>query len=74
MAQTRMVVCAEAVTSEVAASDAVVSRLGGALRERLGLSCEVVLAAPGQLPRTEVGKARRLVRWESGEPPIPGLR
>jgi phenylacetate-CoA ligase len=74
MSQARMVVCAEAVTSEVAASDAVVSRLGGALRERLGLSCEVVLAAPGQLPRTEVGKARRLVRWESGEPPIPGLR
>jgi phenylacetate-CoA ligase len=83
MAQARLVVCAEAAASDVTASDvtasdvtagAVVSRLGGALRERLGLSCEVVLAAPGQLPRTEVGKARRLVRWEDGEPPIPGLR
>jgi hypothetical protein len=25
------------------------------------------------VPRTEVGKAVRVVRWASGEPPIPGL-
>jgi phenylacetate-CoA ligase len=71
-AQPTLAVCAEAAgdfTPEV-----VTARLGGALRERLGLSCEVVLVEPGQLPRTEVGKARRLIRWEGGEPPVPGLR
>ncbi|NJC73827.1 phenylacetate--CoA ligase [Planosporangium thailandense] len=73
-AQPRLVVCAEALAADAAGSDAVTARLGAALRERLGLSCEVLLMPPGQLPRTEVGKARRLVRWESGEPPVAGLR
>jgi phenylacetate-CoA ligase len=71
-AQPRLVVCAEAAAVDLAA-EVVTARLGAALRERLGLSCEVVLTGPGQLPRTEVGKARRLLRWEDGEPPIPGL-
>ncbi len=70
--QPRLVVCAETAAADVP-GDPAVTRLGTALRERLGLSCEVVLVGPGELPRTEVGKARRLVRWESGEPPIPGL-
>jgi len=25
------------------------------------------------VPRTEVGKAVRIRRWASGEPPLPGL-
>jgi phenylacetate-CoA ligase len=70
-AQPRLVVCAETIAGS--ASNDVAGRLGASLRDRLGLSCEVALVGPGELPRTEVGKARRLVRWESGEPPLPGL-
>ncbi|SDD89257.1 phenylacetate-CoA ligase [Actinokineospora iranica] len=44
-----------------------------ALRERLGLGCDVRVLMPGSVPRTEVGKARRLVRWSEGDPPLPGL-
>jgi phenylacetate-CoA ligase len=67
--QPRLVVCAETVRPDELAG----ARLGAALRERLGLSCDVVLVGPGELPRTEVGKARRLVRWEGGEPPLARL-
>jgi phenylacetate-CoA ligase len=45
----------------------------GALKERLGLSCMVRVLEPGSLPRTEVGKARRLARWSAGDPPITGI-
>ncbi|MGC9669537.1 phenylacetate--CoA ligase family protein [Planosporangium sp. 12N6] len=72
--QPRLVVCAELADSGGVAVEAVTARLGAALRERLGLSCEVTLVGPGEVPRTEVGKARRLVRWEGGESPVPGLR
>jgi phenylacetate-CoA ligase len=44
-----------------------------ALRERLGVGCVVRVLAGGRVPRTETGKARRLVRWSEGEPPIDGL-
>ncbi len=47
--------------------------LVGALRERLGLTCSLVVVAAGSLPRVEVGKARRLVRWSDGPPPVPEL-
>ena len=69
-AQPRLVVVTE---TDVADRDPVAARLGAALRDRLGLSCEVALVRPGELPRTEVGKARRLIRWEGGDPPVPGL-
>ena len=67
-AQPRLIVCAET------AADAAGPRLSAALRERLGLQVEVKLCAPGSLPRTEVGKARRVVRWESGDAPLPDLQ
>ncbi len=44
-----------------------------ALRERLGIGCDVRVLAPGSVPRTEVGKARRLVRWSEGPTPLAGL-
>jgi phenylacetate-CoA ligase len=44
-----------------------------ALRERLGITCAVTVLTPGSVPRTEVGKARRLARWSEGEPPLLGL-
>ena len=31
-------------------------------------------AARGTVPRPELGKAVRVVRWAGGEPPVPGLR
>jgi phenylacetate-coenzyme A ligase PaaK-like adenylate-forming protein len=48
-------------------------RLVRALHERLGLSCEVRVLPPGSVPRVEVGKAVRLVRWTGGPPPVPNL-
>jgi phenylacetate-CoA ligase len=44
-----------------------------ALRERLGITCVVRALERGAIPRAEVGKARRLVRWDRGEPPIANL-
>jgi phenylacetate-CoA ligase len=49
------------------------TNLQEALRERLGITCVVTIAPIGTVPRVEVGKARRLVRWEGGEAPIKGL-
>jgi phenylacetate-CoA ligase len=43
------------------------------LREVLGVRVGVRLVPRGTLPRTEVGKAVRVVRWAGGEPPVPGL-
>jgi phenylacetate-CoA ligase len=70
-AQTRLVVCVETAGDTDPAP--VTDRLSAALRERLGLRCDVRVLAPGGLPRTEVGKAVRLRRWTTGEPPLPGL-
>ena len=47
--------------------------LGAALRERLGITCVVRVLAAGSVPRTEVGKAKRFVRWSEGPEPVPGL-
>ncbi|WP_329521713.1 phenylacetate--CoA ligase family protein [Spirillospora sp. NBC_01491] len=49
-------------------------RLARALRESLGLAAEIRVLPDGTVPRAEVGKAVRVVSWESGEPPVPGLR
>jgi len=43
------------------------------LHERLGLRARVAPYPAGTLPRTEVGKAVRVVRWRDGAPPVPGL-
>ncbi len=47
--------------------------LGVALRERLGITCVVRVLAPGAVPRTEVGKAKRYARWTEGEAPLAGI-
>jgi phenylacetate-CoA ligase len=47
--------------------------LDAALRERLGITCVVRVVAAGSVPRTEVGKAKRFVRWSEGAPPVAGL-
>ena len=43
------------------------------LRAALGVRVQVRVLAGGVVPRTEVGKAVRVVRWSGGEPPVPGL-
>jgi phenylacetate-CoA ligase len=48
--------------------------LAAALRERLGIRATIAALAPGTVPRTEVGKARRRADWLPGQPaPLPGL-
>lgn len=61
------------IVVEPLVESAVPTNVAGALRERLGISCVVTVAPIGTVPRVEVGKARRLVRWESGEAPVEGL-
>jgi phenylacetate-coenzyme A ligase PaaK-like adenylate-forming protein len=43
------------------------------LRAALGVRVQVRVQPGGTVPRTEVGKAVRVVRWADGEPPVPGL-
>ncbi|SPT49480.1 phenylacetate--CoA ligase family protein [Actinomadura madurae] len=47
--------------------------LAHALHETLGLTAEVAVLPAGTVPRVEVGKAVRVVVWEDGGPPLPGL-
>jgi len=68
----RLVVCCEPRESTVDHEE-LKHRLIAALAKRLGVSCEVVVALPGSLPRTEVGKAQRLIKWSEGQAPLPGL-
>ena len=43
------------------------------LRAELGVSGAVRVRPAGTVPRSEVGKAIRVVRWRGGTPPVPGL-
>ena len=43
------------------------------LRAELGVSVAVRVLPAGTVPRSEVGKAVRVVRWRDGAPPVPGL-
>jgi phenylacetate-coenzyme A ligase PaaK-like adenylate-forming protein len=70
--QHRLLACCEHETGSSGpppSATAIESRL----RDVLGLSVAVRLLPPGTVPRTEVGKAVRVVRWPGGEPPLPGL-
>jgi phenylacetate-CoA ligase len=49
------------------------AELEAKLREALGVGVRVRLLPPGTVPRSEVGKAVRVVRWREGQPPLPGL-
>jgi phenylacetate-coenzyme A ligase PaaK-like adenylate-forming protein len=48
-------------------------RIESELKDTLGLSVAVRLLPPGSVPRTEVGKAVRVVRWTGQQPPLAGL-
>jgi phenylacetate-CoA ligase len=47
--------------------------LEASLREALGVRVAVRVLPAGTVPRSEVGKAVRVVRWGKGGPPLPGL-
>jgi phenylacetate-CoA ligase len=59
------------VAVEASSASADPAALGGelaaALRERLGVGCEVRVVTAGTVPRTEMGKAQRLERWAEGD-------
>jgi len=64
-----LVVCCESDQPDTVPQQEIVHEL----HERLGLRARVAPYAVGTLPRTEVGKAVRVVRWRDGAPPVPGL-
>ncbi|MFC5753832.1 phenylacetate--CoA ligase family protein [Actinomadura rugatobispora] len=66
----RLVVACEAAE---ATEDGPAEELTRALRADLGLHAEVRVLPAGTVPRVEVGKAVRVVTWESGPAPLPGL-
>ncbi|MFC5288894.1 phenylacetate--CoA ligase family protein [Actinokineospora guangxiensis] len=62
-----------AVEPRADAAGELAGELAGALRERLGVSVDVLVLPAGSVPRAETGKAKRLVRWSEGPAPLPGL-
>ena len=71
-AQHRLMACCEIGTGSPGPQPDVAA-LESRLKEALGISVAVRLLPPGSVPRTEVGKAVRVVRWSGGEPPVSGL-
>ncbi|MFB4318327.1 phenylacetate--CoA ligase family protein [Actinomadura sp. 21ATH] len=49
------------------------ARLVQAVQAELGLTADVRVLPAGTVPRVEIGKAVRVVTWESGPAPLPGL-
>ena len=84
-AATRLIACCEYLTDSAAGSPARAPGTAGVpglpgegelesrLRDELGVSVRVRVLPPGTVPRSEVGKAVRVVRWRDGSPPLPGL-
>jgi phenylacetate-coenzyme A ligase PaaK-like adenylate-forming protein len=69
-APSRLIACVESLTAEALPSRETVE---ARLRETLGVGVRVKLLPSGTVPRTEVGKAVRVLTWAGGEPPVPGL-
>jgi phenylacetate-CoA ligase len=84
-AVSRLLVCCEYRTTAAGDPDSAASAGSGAgqlpgsgdlesrLRAELGVSVAVRVLPAGTVPRSEVGKAVRVVRWRDGAPPLPGL-
>jgi phenylacetate-CoA ligase len=75
----RLVACCEFRTpGGVAQADTIEAGAGAAaiearLREGLGVGVRVRILPAGTVPRSEAGKAVRVVNWDAGDPPLPGL-
>jgi phenylacetate-coenzyme A ligase PaaK-like adenylate-forming protein len=72
-AQHRLLACCEYDETGGAGPRPPAGLIESRLREALGLGVSVRVLPPGSVPRTEVGKAVRVVRWAGGEAPVPGL-
>ncbi len=70
--QSRLIACCEPGTASRAGLPPA-EPIERKLADALGLSVAVRVLRPGTLPRTEVGKAVRVARWQGGEPPVAGL-
>jgi phenylacetate-CoA ligase len=71
--QLRLVACCEFHSETGTARPSSASGIESRLRDVLGVGIRVAVLPPGSVPRTEVGKAVRVVRWSGGEPPVAGL-
>ena len=82
----RLIVCCEYKTAAAAGSPSSAGAPGsgagelpgpGELEDRfraeLGVGVAVRVLSQGTVPRSEVGKAVRVVRWRDGTAPLPGL-
>jgi phenylacetate-CoA ligase len=69
-APSRLIACCECRTADAAPDRGTIE---ARLRDTLGVGVRVKLLPPGAVPRTEVGKAVRVLTWAGGEPPVPGI-
>lgn len=71
-----LIVVIESLTAAAAgpgSADLLASGLERDLGGQLGVRARVRVLPAGAVPRTEVGKAVRVVTWTGGQPPVPGL-
>jgi phenylacetate-coenzyme A ligase PaaK-like adenylate-forming protein len=68
----RLIACCELGTSW-SGPQPEAARIESRLRETLGVSVTVTLLPAGSVPRSEVGKAVRVLHWPAGAPPVPGI-
>jgi phenylacetate-coenzyme A ligase PaaK-like adenylate-forming protein len=66
----RLVACCEFCTAGARPD---IGAIEGRLKEGLGVRVRLAVLPAGTVPRTEVGKAVRVVTWDGGDPPVPGL-
>jgi phenylacetate-coenzyme A ligase PaaK-like adenylate-forming protein len=66
----RLIACCEGRAAGVKPAAGAIE---GRLKDTLGVRVRLAVLPAGTVPRTEVGKAVRVVTWDGGEPPVPGL-
>ncbi|HZC42010.1 MAG TPA: phenylacetate--CoA ligase [Streptosporangiaceae bacterium] len=69
----RLLACLELRPEAGAARTELAADLAARLRTELGVGVDVRIMPPDTVPRSEVGKAVRVVQWTGGDPPLPGL-
>ena len=74
--QLDLIACCELITAggtDSGPAAGLKAGLEGRLREAVGVRVNVAVLPAGSVPRTEVGKAVRVIRWSAGDPPVAGL-
>jgi len=66
----RLIACCEGLP---AGPDPAAGVIEARLKDVLGVRARLAVLPTGTVPRTEVGKAVRVVTWDGGQPPVPGL-